>query len=188
MRPIRPPVVERPSRAVRSVEMPSKHPDDLPEVVRIFLNDASSICRASMLGFRTSLCGPSSSGVLIAETSPENHWCLLRFIGGYSSTPKYEAGVKYHSRNSTAAPLVSSMVVKGTLRKPCSATPAERMTYLCGQCRDMPLARAITIPHSNADNGARTGPSEAIPSVANAEALSEPKPYSRARISAIGIS
>lgn len=83
-----------------------------------------------------------------------------------------EAGVTYHNKKRTAAPFVRSMVVHGTVKKFCNATPPDTITKRAGKCRERPLAHATTKPHANAATGAISGPTDAMPSVAKSEAFS----------------
>ena len=80
----------------------------------------------------------------------------------------------YHSRNSSAAPWVNNDVVKGTLRKVWGSSAAEISTNAGGSPADTRLPSAMTSPHTSATSGAKYNPTEAMPSVANSDALMLP--------------
>src|SRR6185437_10490285 len=89
-------------------------------------------------------------------------------------SPNISRGVTYHSRNRKAAPLVSIEVVKGMFMSACQRmAPDSRMNF-GGSPDDKRLTAAMTRPQANADSGAHFNPTEAMPSLANSEALVEP--------------
>ncbi|MGY3119658.1 hypothetical protein ACVWXQ_003595 [Bradyrhizobium sp. S3.14.4] len=80
----------------------------------------------------------------------------------------------YQSRNNTRTPWVTSVTVNGTLRKICGKTAADVRTRRGGSPADTRLPNANTSPPTKAVRGASQGPTDAIPSVANSEALKDP--------------
>jgi hypothetical protein len=80
----------------------------------------------------------------------------------------------YQSRNRIPVPWVSITVVKGTLRKAWQRTAPEVKMKRGGKPADKRLPKAMTSPHAKAVNGANSGPTDAIPSVANRDALKYP--------------
>ena len=83
-------------------------------------------------------------------------------------------GVMYHSKKRMAAPYVNNVVVSGTFKKICGRIPPDNRMNLGGKPDDRRLPRAITSPHVSPAIGAKIGPTEAMPSVANREALKFP--------------
>ena len=80
----------------------------------------------------------------------------------------------YQSRKSIAAPCDSNVVVSGTLRRIWGSAAPEIRMKRGGSPEDRRLARAITRPHANTETGANNGPTEAMPSVENSDALKLP--------------
>src|ERR1700722_18137323 len=83
-------------------------------------------------------------------------------------------GVTYHNRNRSPAPCVSSTVVSGTLRRTGGSIAPEIRMKAGGNPADRRLPRATTSPQMNTATGANNVPSDAMPSVANNEALKKP--------------
>src|SRR5437899_3121301 len=83
-------------------------------------------------------------------------------------------GVMYQSKKRMAAPYVKNVVVSGTFKKVCGRIPPDNMMKLDGKPDDRRLPKDITSPHASIANGAKTNPTEAIPSVANRDALKLP--------------
>ena len=73
------------------------------------------------------------------------------------------------------APFVSRLVANGTFRKVCERRPLDNRISLGGRPEERRLAREIARPHASPENGARIGPTEAMPSVAKSDALKLPK-------------
>ena len=81
----------------------------------------------------------------------------------------------YQSKKSMAAPYVNNVVVSGTFRKVCGRIPPDNRMNLDGKPDDRQLPRDMRSPHASTAIGARINPTEAMPSVANREALKLPR-------------
>ena len=91
-----------------------------------------------------------------------------------SAEAKKSRGITYQSRKIAAAPCVSSTVVNGTLLRIRGSRAAEIRTKRDGKPADSPLASAMTSPQTRAAIGANSTPTDAMPSVANSDALRNP--------------
>ena len=80
----------------------------------------------------------------------------------------------YQSRKSKAAPFDNKVVENGTFRKTWGRTPPDNKTNLGGKPDESRLLKAMTSPHASVESGANASPTEAIPSVANSDALKLP--------------
>src|ERR1700722_9171828 len=85
-------------------------------------------------------------------------------------------GVTYHNRNRSPAPCVSSTVVSGTLRRTGGSIAPEVRMKPGGNPADRRLPKATIRPHMNTAMGVNNVPSDAMPSVANNDALKLPSP------------
>src|SRR5437899_4367888 len=83
-------------------------------------------------------------------------------------------GITYQSKNRIDRPCVSKTVDNGTLRRICGTRALEIRMKRGGRPADKRLPSAMISPHTNTDIGANIIPTEAMPSVANSEALKLP--------------
>src|SRR5664279_249934 len=84
------------------------------------------------------------------------------------------SGVKNQSKNRAKSPFDSAAVDSGTLRIASTIRPDDTATNGAGRRSDKPFANENNSPQTSADTGAQTGPTEAMPSVANSEPLKFP--------------
>ena len=73
-----------------------------------------------------------------------------------------------------AAPCESRVVVSGTLRRICAMVAPETRMKPAGSPADSRLTSAMTRPQANTASGAHITPTDAMPSVANSDALKLP--------------
>src|SRR5689334_17753119 len=85
-----------------------------------------------------------------------------------------DRGVRYQRRKRAPAPCVSRAVESGTLIRITGRAAAEVKINSGGRPAETRLPTAITKPHPNVAIGAINGPTDAMPSVANNDALKFP--------------
>jgi len=84
------------------------------------------------------------------------------------------SGVMYQSSKSARRPFDRTATDSGTLRSDCITRPADVAINGGGRRADTRFPTERTNPPSSVDAGAQSGPTEAIPSVANSDALKFP--------------
>lgn len=80
-------------------------------------------------------------------------------------------GVRYQSKNIIPIPCVRKAVDRGTLSRIWGKIEPEIKIKLAGKPAERRFPRPTTSPYINAVTGANNGPTEAMPSVANDDAL-----------------
>ena len=90
------------------------------------------------------------------------------------SGSKIARGVRYQSRKSNAAPFVSKAIVSGTFSRIWGKAAPDIKIKRGGRPAEKRFPKAIRSPHPSITTGAKAGPTEAMPSVANSEALKLP--------------
>src|SRR5207237_6909071 len=92
----------------------------------------------------------------------------------WASPSTIGSGATAHNSSSTNRPFDRNAAESGTLMRACTTTPDDAAIKGGDSRAETLLPTERTNPQTKADSGAQTGPTDAMPSVANSEALRLP--------------